>query len=135
MELRRQADVNLKMESLFFDFDLTRIKEAAPAGKLDEFYERQARRKKKQKAVLGIKQHDKFKALSKQRLTELLLTARDRLKVGFELEFNDVSYANVEPELQKLGIITGEKSPLKTTYKTQEFFSNNPHITQFELFA
>ena len=121
------------METLLFDFDFTQIKEVAPAGNPNELYERQARRKRKQRAMLGIKQHGKFKALSKRRLTELLLTARDKLKVGFELEFNDVTYAEAEPGLQKLGIITGEKSPLKTTYKMQEFFSDSPHARKIKI--
>ena len=127
MELRRKADVSLKMETLLFDFDFTGLQALVPAGNANELYERQAGRKRKHRAMLGIKQHDKLKALSRKRLTELILTARDKLKVGFELEFNDVSYAEAERELQKLGIITGTQSPLKTTYKTQEFYSDTPY--------
>jgi hypothetical protein len=117
------------MEKIFFDFDFGVIKQKNMSLCFNELYNNQTRRKSKNRNnILGIKQHDKFKVLSKKRLNELLQTARDKLKVGFEIEFNEVPYSAIVSKLKDRGIITDVKSPIKTIYKTQDFYSsNNPN--------
>ena len=83
------------MSSVLFDFDFSELASYARKNPDSECYENLARRQRKSRSPLGIEPHDAFKVLSKKRLTELLHTARDRLKVGFELEFSSRSLTSL----------------------------------------
>ena len=79
------------MEGIFFGFDFEDIKDNSINSNYNRSYDKLTKRRSRNRNnILEIKQHDKFKVLSKKRLKELLETARDKLKVGFEIEFNGV---------------------------------------------